>query len=640
MKYKILPILIITCLILSSISVVGIELEFTNTQKVDSYLINFPKKSITPIDEYLTLNIEGLDSYLMSPRKPMLPVYVEKRTFPFGTNIKSIDCIQLSEVKQEILPGKIKPAPKPIPLSFQKENIINENVENNIEDATVYNSPELYPDKWYDYNIGCGLEGDEHVTILTVRYYPARYSPLENTIYYVDGVDIKITYEEPVEDLFPKAKQYDLVIISPRRFSLSLKPLVMHKKISGLKTTHKTTQWIYRNFDGRDKPEQIKYFIKYAVEEWGVKYVLLVGGMKSMISGTPRDDRNQGSKSWFVPVRYSNLVDPFGVVDPGYISDLYYADIYKKNETTQEEEFDDWDSNGNSVFGEWDKFNKDVIDGYPDVFIGRLACRNIFEVGIMSRKIIRYETRILGKNWFNKMICVGGDTFAYPDDFYEGEIETNLSAEYMNGFEIIRLWASKGTLSLDTFLKTFSKGAGFVHLTGHSNPGSWGTHPPHNEDNWSIDLWYVDLIRLRNIYKLPVVIWGGCHSSQFNITFLSTLKDPDNIYKTWCYGSGTPECLGWWLTRKIGGGSIATIGNTGLGYGIPGEYCTSGSGGWIETRFFHVYNQQNKTILGETHGQTITDYIDEFNIDLDIIDRKTVEQWVLLGDPSLRIGGK
>ena len=642
MKYKILTILVITCLILSGIGVVAIQItEETGLQKSDSNIKNFPTKTITQIGEYLSLNVKGTNTFLMSPKKPMLPVYIEKYTFPLGTKIKVVDCVQLSDIKHEIIWGKVKPAPEPIPLIYNERSTNNDTVEKIVEDATVYNSPDLFPDSWFDYNIGCGMDGDEHVVILTVRYYPVRYSPLENTIYYVDKVDIKITFEEPAENPFPKAKQCDLVVISPRKFSLRLKPLVMHKKISGLKTTLKTTESIYRDFEGRDKPEQIKYFIKYAVEELGVKYVLLVGGLKSLISGTPRDNLNEGSKSWHVPVRYSNLVDPYGLKDPGYICDLYYADVYKYNESSHEYEFDDWDSNGNGIFGEWDDENKDVIDIYPDVYVGRLACRNIFEVGIMSRKIIRYETQILGKKWFNRMLCVGGDTFASKyDDYYEGEIETNLSASYMDGFEIIRLWASQGTLTLKNFLKTFSKGAGFVHLTGHSNPGSWGTYLPNDDVNFSIDLWYVDLIKLRNIYKLPVVVWGGCHTSQFNITFLSTLRDPRNHNSTWCYGSGTPECLSWWLTRKIGGGSIATIGNTGLGYGIPGEGCTSGTGGWIETRFFHVYNQQNKTILGETHSQTITDYIDHFDINYDIIDRKTVEQWVLLGDPSLRIGGK
>ena len=39
------------------------------------------------------------------------------------------------------------------------------------------------------------------------------------------------------------------------------------------------------------------------------------------------------------------------------------------------------------------------------------------------------------------------------------------------------------------------------------------------------------------------------------------------------------------------------------------------------------------------YSKTITDYIDTFSPNDDELDRKTVEQWVLLGDPSLKIGG-
>jgi len=102
-----------------------------------------------------------------------------------------------------------------------------------------------------------------------------------------------------------------------------------------------------------------------------------------------------------------------------------------------------------------------------------------------------------------------------------------------------------------------------------------------------------------------------------------------------------PECLGWRLISKRNVGAIATIGNTGLGFGYPGNSTLQGLGGWIEPRFFHAIGVQGKTILGEAHSQAIIDYInnDDFEVNKDRTDRKTVEQWVLLGDPSLKIGG-
>ena len=96
-----------------------------------------------------------------------------------------------------------------------------------------------------------------------------------------------------------------------------------------------------------------------------------------------------------------------------------------------------------------------------------------------------------------------------------------------------------------------------------------------------------------------------------------------------------------------GKGAIATLGNTGLGYGDPGgdrnkngiPDCVEFSGGYIEDRFFEAYGNESKNILGETWGTAITNYINTYPPEEDNIDCKTIEEWVLLGDPTLMIGG-
>ncbi|NIM97229.1 MAG: hypothetical protein GTO24_03805, partial [candidate division Zixibacteria bacterium] len=60
--------------------------------------------------------------------------------------------------------------------------------------------------------------------------------------------------------------------------SEELQPLIAHKNSRGVQTVLKTTEEIYAEYVGRDEPEKIKYFIKDAIETWGVDYVLLVGG--------------------------------------------------------------------------------------------------------------------------------------------------------------------------------------------------------------------------------------------------------------------------------------------------------------------------------------------------------------------------
>ena len=432
---------------------------------------------------------------------------------------------------------------------------------------------------------------------------------------------------------------YDMVIIAPRIFSRALQPLLVHKNNHQVETLFKSTEDIYNEYDGRDKPEQIKYFIKDALETWDISYVLLVGG-------------KQGQRNtWYIPPRYSNL-DDWSDWDYQYLSDLYYADIYKADGT-----FEDWDSNGNGIFAEWsrDSEQKDILDLYPDVAVGRLACRTRIEVYTVVNKIITYETKTAGTSWFRHMIVAGGDTFPNPYDEYEGEMEATRSTTYMDAIveNTIFLFASDGTLTRRAdMVKALNKGAGFVHLAGHGTPSIWSTHPPHDIDTWIDGIGLADMFRLRNRNKLPIYVIGGCHTHKFDVTVQEFFKgvvadglhyfspNMDDYGAFWLY-EWVPECIGWRLISVRHGGAIATIGNTGLGYGTPGNSTLDGLGGWLEPRFFHAIGVQGKTILGEAHCQALTDYINKDNVDVnkDRIDRKTVEQWVLLGDPSLKIGG-
>ncbi|HEC82267.1 MAG TPA: peptidase C25, partial [Thermoplasmatales archaeon] len=386
---------------------------------------------------------------------------------------------------------------------------------------------------------------------------------------------------------------------------------------------------------GRDNAEKIKYFIKDAIEQWGIKYVMLVGGRQGGVM----------KERWLTPVRYTNLDDMSGW-EKGYLSDLYFADVYKYEDG--EPVFDDWDSNGNGKFAEWKGFSKDKLDLMPDVYIGRLACRNSYELNLMIEKIIGYENNYAkDDSWFKKMVVVGGDTFPPSNDpYYEGEVSTSKSLEYMEGFEGVKLYTSTGTLTgPDDVINAVSQGCGFLNFEGHGNPASWATHPPHDEETWIAGLDIPDMIKLSNKDMYPVCVVGGCHNSQFNVSLLNLLKFKE-IYEIYYKSEWSPECWSWWLTRGIDRGAIAAIGCTGLGYGYVGDYnsdgipdAIQGLGGWIDIEFFRIYGQEEKEILGEVHGTAISNYVATFPVMNDQIDCKTVQEWVLLGDPTLMIGG-
>lgn len=428
---------------------------------------------------------------------------------------------------------------------------------------------------------------------------------------------------------------YDLLIITPQVFSDYLQPLVAHKNKHDVKTIISTVEEIYTQiyFKGRDDAEKVKYFIKEAIEQWEIKYVLLIGGRK---------DQSK-TETWWVPVRYTYLNRPYDALPEGkFLTDLYFADIYDS-----EGNFSSWDDNNNGIFGEW-PLNESAVDIpylYPDVSVGRLPCRNILDVKIVVNKIIRYETSTFDDSWFKRMIVVAGDT--YPDktpDFIDGENYTQQALDIMSDFEPLKIWASDGSLKNGfNVVKAMNKGSGFIYFSGHGNAASWVTQPPNNKDKWIGYFQLFHMSFLRNGNKLPVCTSGsGCFNNMFN----ASLGHTHMLYWRGLLKYNAPMCWGWALTRKVGGGAIGVISSTAFSYESPD--IDSGVGGCelLDIGFFREYNLNNTLLLGEYWRNSVSRFLDDHPINWsdksptgDALIAKNVEQWLLIGDPSLKIGG-
>ena len=556
---------------------------------------------------------DTISGYLMQAGYPVLPYIAKTYEFPLGTKI---------EVKVEVMEIEEK--------EVDKIKIANPPKIDGLEDIKLSFKPkefEIYPQKWYEYSIGIGRRNGKLMTILNLYLYPDRVRK-DGILLHANKFAVKINHDKIYS--YSCKDEYDLVIVYPQKWENSLIPLKEHKEKYGIRTLMMPIEEILFKYDGRDDAEKLKYFIKDALEEYGIKYVLLVGGRKFGFK-----------EEWYVPVRYSHLNDGSNW-EASYLCDLYFADIYKYEDGKPV--FDDWDSNGNGVFGEWSFKGKDYLDLYPDVYIGRLPCRNEKEVKIMVDKIITYETQPFEE--FYNFILVAGDSYNDSHGFIEGELATwEAYKQLSNKFKAIKVWASEVDLNAKNIGNALNGGAGFAYFCGHGNPMSWSTHEPYNFDEWEDGYQIWDMPFLKNGYKLPIVVIGGCHNSQFNVSIFNSF-DKEKIWK----GENAPECWSWWLTRKIGGGAIATIGNTGLGYHGSEDENNDGIAdylqvldGWLEINFFRLYNE-GIDMLGMLHGETLSGFIDTFPGDdkmplKDTIDIKVVQEWCLLGDPSLKIGG-
>ena len=655
-KVRIGGVLIVVLLLIGSAAVgVNRKEKIGNTayNQIEKDLsMHFSMPSVTYNGNYASIKIDGLHSIAYNSGEPILPVKTKVLTFPLGTKVH----VELSAVssKRMNISMPIQPAYKPIALNAKYDKIRCE------PDKNVYESSLPYPAKWYSYNLGGGLQDGKHVTFLVIQLHPVRYYPSESQIEYATEMHFKIDAKPPAHEIVNDALDaYDLAIIAPKAFENDLQPLVDFKNSHGMKTILMTVEDITSKYNGRDGAEKVKYAIKDAIEQYGIKYVLLVGGKKSLWTGNwGYDGPNKVDDSlWYVPVRYSALKDYLRaneIGESGYLSDLYFADIYDANGN-----FSSWDSNGNGKFAEWTQNATDVLDLYPDVYVGRWPARSENEVKTLVEKTIAYEGQPAG-DWFNRMLLVGGDTF--PGDqagVYDGEYATSHEFSYMpSQFTATKLYASDKSLTggksgklayrlaWTNVVKTFSQGFGFVAFDGHGSPTVWATHPVGEEKSWIYGLMTYQMELLKNGNKLPIVSVGGCHNSEFNISFFDYIKN------RWTY-QPTFECWSWRLARTKGGGSIATLGYTGLGYGTIGDEdkdgipdCVQRFGGYIEGLFFHSYGVEGKHVLGNCWGTAVQEYLDTFPIDWNgrvesdtQVDCKTVQEWALIGDPSLMIGG-
>jgi hypothetical protein len=434
------------------------------------------------------------------------------------------------------------------------------------------------------------------------------------------------------EQSFKNKDFYDLLIITPKYFLKSVNPLVEHKEKYGVRTHVSTLDEIYsyKNAQrGRDEPEKIKIFIRDAIENWGVKYVLLIGGKVSQLN------------KWHLPVRYINLGNTW---ESKIISDLYYADVFDS-----EGNFSSWDSDGDGKFCEW-FYNKQPedknIDLIPDISIGRLPCQNILEVKLAVHRIISYESNYQkDKSWFKNIIVAAGDTYPEKNNpkwvGYEGEYYGDLAIENMTDFNPIRLYTSDGSLlGWKDIVKNMNTGCGFVYFVGHGCPMLWTNNFP-NGTGHAESFGTFQIAQLRNINKLPVCVVSGCHNCQFDVTIFNYFNLTKRQHVEY-----VPECWGWQMTRKIGGGSIATIGCTALGHTKEDKEAFSGGINELEVEFFRQYGQKNIEIIGDTWANAIKWYISTYRVDWnseltndDWVDIQVPSTWILFGDPSLKIGG-
>lgn len=620
---KLLAVCVVAAFLIGGIRTIGInEGESTLRQPANERAFTatasatFASPHITDHDGYAVVDIQNC-GVTTSQGKPMLPVWRTTIEVPFGSTITGVDGAP-HEVRETTLHLPVRPARPAVAPNMETATAARK------PDKTVYGSPALYPDTWYDYDVATGIRNGERMTMVSVSVYPARYNPSEGMLRFCREVDITVNYQPPSKPLV-KQDAYDLLIIAPHDYNFyrELVPLIAHKQEQGVETKLVLLSHVYDGLyfpaQGRDDAEMLKYFIKNAVEKWGIEYVLLVGGRQPGIR-----------ERWHLPVRYVHV---FWAEETRYMSDLYYADLYDGNGN-----FSTWDTDNNDVFFEWRQFGNlhDQADLNPDIYLGRWACRTAAEVGIMVDKTIAYEQRSASQ----RISLVGGDNFPQGDEI-EGEVVCDKSLSYLDGYQASTVYASQMDVTAQAIKETLNTGAAFLHMHGHGSPMSWSTHKPGNFDEWEKGVDVLDLpLFFNDEYTIAVI--GGCHTAMFNISM---------TVHPWTGGVPSPQGTSWWLARKVNGGGIASLGYTAFPVATPGEEgdldgngvnepdCVESGYGYMQLEVFNAYGNYGMERLGECWGHAVSNYTEHFKMPAQRYHLHTIQSFVLLGDPTLKIGG-
>lgn len=302
--------------------------------------------------------------FIAEENAPLLPAYYHTFSFPKGCDSRlTIEDI-LTETHSIGLLAGIEKSPS-VDGHSSDEYII------------AVEKEDLFPRKVVEIVDDGYLNGCERM--ITVRVAFAQYDTRTKGLIFNTKVDYKIvedsTQKAEIRPLFKKYERrmtragnaYQYMIVTTDSMTSAFDRLVSWKRLKGLDAGVVTIESILNDpgitgdtisliYDDAGKLRQ------FLTRSWqmGTEYVLLAG------------------QDSIVPVRYGtyykNTINSFTDSIP---TDLYYCDLNGN-----------WNYDGDIYYGE---FGDDRIEVRPELFVGRLLCKNRQEIINYIDKVIRYE---------------------------------------------------------------------------------------------------------------------------------------------------------------------------------------------------------------------------------------------------------
>ena len=509
---------------------------------------------------------------------PSLPA----KYFTFSVPYNATDI----SVSANILDYNLIPSPaKVIPMQEPQPSNGSVSIEFTLPDSTIYNTNAYYPSQLAKIVDDGYLFGDNHV--VTIAVCPIQYNPISNNLKVNNEIELNISYSLTNDSNLPMSvlsrnsealrndginstesfvynptsvsgfaapftppitpltteclPMYQYCIITSHELAPAFERLVAFKKNKGYDAGIVCMEDIIacENYaDGdiisgiNDDAGKLRAFLSDAFKN-GTEFVLL------------------GGKEPHVPIRYGYDSIPeyknYSKTLNWIPTDLYFSELNNN-----------WNNNKNNKYGER---AGDNVSYYPDIFVGRLLCKNIEEVNNYIDKLLIYE------------LNPGNGDFSYLQHSFiidADEMEEDGTANYIaTECQSIFPYATIKHGSTD-----YSSGAeiisdlnflpqSYLSFQGHGNPGciklcgkgGIGAIDNDHERDWFITKEYGNALDCLTNKNYPSI----CYSTACSTMPYDTLTIDSTTYSV-SMNFGESFTLG----KNYGG--VAFLGNTRFGW--------------------------------------------------------------------------
>jgi parallel beta-helix repeat protein len=394
-----------------------------------------------------------------------------------------------------------------------------------------------------------------------------------------DVISGKIYNYNEIKSYCPESElsSYNYVIIANESVGSAIINFKNWKETIGYNVKIVNASYIYRNYQGDDKPEQIRNFLIDKYTEWGIKYVLIIGSHQSIpMRYCYPDPNNHNSGDWKIP------------------TDHYYADLTG-----------DWDADGDGFYGER---NEDDVDFYPEDDQDNIQ-------NICTKTMIFEQDN---GEWKQRALLLGAKTVIDGgcSDRYMEKLKRDIFQP--RGYEITTMYEKEGwkpspiqcdyPITKSNVLNVWPNGYGIVTWHAHGNSDTayrlvW---------RWFKEEWH----------------------SFFQTKDVSVLDDekPSIVFSVSCHNA-KPEDVNNLGTALIKHGAVSFIGSTRLGFVIWGDD-TYGGDLRLNYHFHHYFNNKSQTVSESLFNAKLC--TDEYGSGIVDVNQYGFN---LYGDPSLRIEG-